>query len=218
MNHHCTTNKKLPRQCVQTTADIDQSIAHLIEHLWRLGFVTRYCCEGDGDDDGRDDGNTMRSAYIAFGSWADAALFASWAGPLSWDRKTHRQRHAENPHGTERWTWDWKIDGPVVRFPTRDIPRVIIQLSQARWRLDRVGALLARRSPPPNAPAELASDPVVRIGALESQSDAHQSAPKLCPLCESPVLSRRRDARYCSRRCQLRARDRSRRAPNGAEK
>lgn len=207
---HSTAPQKLPRRLRHDHADIDQGIAPLIDHLWRLGFRTRYCCQGDADQDGYHvpGGEYGTRAYITFGSMCEAALFVALAGPSSWDDRTHRQRHAEDPKGTERWTWDWRLEGDVVRFPARDITRATRQLAQARWRLDRFGALLATRHPLPGAPDRHDPDPMERVGAPQQESDALPAAPQTCPTCGTVVLSRRSDARYCSRRCQLRARDR----------
>ena len=71
------------------TVPIDERIAPLIEQLWRLGFQTRFCCEGD-DPAVRSQkpllhgyGGTA-AAYILFSSYVEACLFASLAGPVSW--------------------------------------------------------------------------------------------------------------------------------------
>jgi hypothetical protein len=46
------------------------------------------------------------------------------------------------------------------------------------------------------------------IGALSETPVAHRSAPSTCLHCGEVLISRRKDARYCSRKCQLAGRDR----------
>jgi hypothetical protein len=131
-------------------------------------------------------GDPHLEAYITFGAPWQALLFAAAAGPMAWDTRTHRRRERENPPGEPwRWSWwRWTLEGATVRFPTRDIPR-------AEKQLRCYGALL---------PA--------RIGADTAPTDPRLSAPRTCPTCGGIVLARRRDARFCSRRCQLAARRR----------
>jgi hypothetical protein len=119
----------------------------------------------------------------------NSPLFATWfaaaAGPMAWDDKQHRQRDRETPGHREPWRWSWwqwRLWGDTVYFPTRDI--------------DRAEATLRR----------LGSTGLERIGAATGESEAHLSAPRLCPVCGRGVVGRRADARYCSRRCQLASR------------
>src|SRR5262245_18625107 len=127
---HPAQPEKLPRRMRAATAEIDVRMAPLIRHLWRLGMVTTHCCEGNPESESLPD-----LAYIAFRSVLEAALFVALAGPTGWDNKTHAKRHAERPEGTQRWTWDWRLEDNVVRFPSRDIERATAVLARARWRL-----------------------------------------------------------------------------------
>jgi len=177
--------------------EIDAGIAGLVQQCWRVGLDTRFSCQGDDrpiiDDDyinasrRWEPGHAVAGqAYIAFGSLLDAALFIGAAGPTAWTPRDHRQRHAERPPGTERWTWDWTLDAlalDTVRFPARDIPRAERALARVRW---TVTALIAGR------------------GQADSQRVVQYRACRSCGTLISPRL--RRDAIYCSRHCQLRAR------------
>jgi hypothetical protein len=188
---HQTAPKRLPRRLRQATAEIDVAITPLIEELWRLGFTTRYCCQGDDTAAAPGRAGWQHLAYITFGSLVEAHLFAALAGPFAWDRRTHRRRHSERPDRTDRWTWDWTVEANTVRFPARDIPRATAALSKYRWRLRDVLA------------------PLAAAGAVPATAEG-RPPPKTCPACGGVVLSRRKDARYCSRRCQLAGRDRRR--------
>jgi hypothetical protein len=190
----------------QTEADIDQDLVPLIQTLWRAGFTTCFCCQGEAARSGQ--GEPL--AYIKFSTKVEAALFAAMAGPFHWDRRTHQQRHQERPAGSERGSWDWLLEGDRVRFPSRDIARVTV----AAARLPRLEALIQTPIPLRPAPPACPHCGLELIGALVLQADAHQAAPRRCPTCDGVVLSRRKDARYCSRRCQLAARDR-RNKPEG---
>src|SRR5262249_14499839 len=115
-------------------------------------------------------------------------------GPTSWGTKIHKQRDKEQPTTTERWRWEWWcwwLQGDTVRFPRRDIPRVTAALAQHRWRLQDLGA-------------RLCADTSVQ------DTDPIRSTVRIGPVCGAVVTSRRKDARYCSRKCQLAARDRRR--------
>jgi hypothetical protein len=188
---HKATAKRVPVRMRRSIARIDDRMAPLIGHLWRLGFTTNFCCEGEVGDD------AMNQAYISFGSGVEACLFASLAGPLAWNDKTHRQRNREQASGTEHWSGAWHLEYgyATVRFPARDIHRAAAQLDKLRW---RVGDLLRVLS-------------MERLGSPSTMSGPRQSAPRTCPTCGGILLSRRKDARYCSRRCQLAARDRRQR-------
>ena len=150
---HRTVNVTLP-VCVRARqAAIDEPLAPLIRDLWHLGFRTHYSCQGDDPVDCPDevlralkprmrrwalDGRRGQTAYISFGSFAEACLFTSLAGPVSWDYKTHFRRNNERPGKS----WDWRLEGTVVRFPKRDIVRATASLKQYHWRLqDLVGAV-----------------------------------------------------------------------------
>lgn len=187
MQYHETRSMRLPVRMRPSTVDIDKRIAPLVHELWRLGFATKYCCEGDDPvamvhkvNQGR--GRTPDLAYIMFGDWVEASLFASLAGPPAWDKKTHFQREREQ----NSRPWDWHVEAYSVRFPTRDIERATDALKRYAWRL---GALLGSRT---------------------HDGEPLRSAPRIvCPTCGRVVMSRRKDARYCSRRCQLAARNRA---------
>jgi hypothetical protein len=195
---HSTQPEKLPRRLRQRTADIDQHIAPLIRELWRLGFATTHCCQGDMDvdetgapyADGRSSG---RAAYISFTSWVQAALFASLAGPPSWHSTFHdntsQRRHRDVPIAPQPWRYHWRLEGHRVRFPSRDIPRATAALRGYHWRLADLAGGLAQ---PP-------SDPGIPPPPTRAR-----------PMCGGMVLSCRKDARYCSRKCQLAGRDRRR--------
>ena len=43
---HQTTSSTCPSRMRRSSAVIDEGIAELIRHLWRLGFTTRFCCQG----------------------------------------------------------------------------------------------------------------------------------------------------------------------------
>jgi hypothetical protein len=233
MNGHKTSDARLPVRMRPTTAKIDDRMMPLIEHLWRLGFTTLFCCQGDDDTgyvvtatsprqprealdttmrneyDRRAELRRQRAerrlraqekisppgavsqAYITFRSSVETWVFAAVAGPLSWGYKTYRESRDGRPSSVERWGWDWHIDTghDAVRFPSRDMPRATAQLASLRWRL---------------------ADVLARIGADTTvTSTAPIRAMRVCPACGGPVLSRRKDAKFCSRRCQLVARDRS---------
>ena len=194
---HASTPLTLPARMRPTTAAIDARLVPLVARLWRLGYVPTHCCQGDGDESGR-----AALAYISFRSLVEAALFVAQAGPVAWDPKTHRQRHAENPQGTERWTWDWHVEGAVVRFPTRDIGRATAAINRRGARLEAlVGAVSASPIPRLPAPPACPQCGMELMGAFCELTVAHRPAPLTCPTCGGVVLSRRKDARYCSRKC-----------------
>ncbi|HUE74570.1 MAG TPA: hypothetical protein VMP01_27125 [Pirellulaceae bacterium] len=169
--------------------DIDAEIAGLVKQCWRLGLITTHCCQGDADYQGQTGpgGGRLELAYVSFGDAVSALIFAAAAGPMAWSYETHRKRDRERSELAKRWSWDWHIDfgayGAAVRFPSRDIQR-------AEASLRRYGGPLVRASE-----------------RVQAGQEAHRSAPT-CPTCGGLVISRRRDAKYCSRRCQLRARER----------
>jgi hypothetical protein len=187
-----------------TTADIDRALAPIIQMLWRRGYRTRYCCQGDPamDYEGAD------QAYILFGTALEAALFYAYCGPARWSKAQHAQRHRERPEGSERWTWDWRLEGDTVRFPHRDIARVAKAVQQIPSLGALIGAVSATEIPLRSAPPTCPHCESDLLGAHPAAPDPHRPAPRLCPTCGGVVLSRRKDARYCSRRCQLAARDR----------
>lgn len=188
-----------------TTAQIDRKIRPLIETLWKLGYRTTYCCEGREPNPHGGKGQIAgQQAYISFPSSIEATLFVALAGPASW---TEQQRHDERKASeriSKAWARDspdaeksaewyrvhvhsyWAIEGSViVRFPASDIGRAVAALRRTRYHV------------------------VDLIGTHKIEQDANRLAPKRCHVCNSLVISRRKDAIYCSIRCRLRARDRS---------
>lgn len=201
---HPTVTLRLPKHVQETTAEIDVSIRPLISRLWQLGFATKYCCQGDLDHDP----SSAKLAYIMFRSRLEAAIFASIAGPPSWSFKMHRKRHAERPEGSERWTWDWWLDDATVRFPKRDIPRALEALKSHGMRLEAlIGAHLQEPIPLLCAPPACPSCGVDLLRALPVPQVDRQPGQRICPACGRVVMARRKDARYCSRKCRLRNRD-----------
>jgi hypothetical protein len=190
----------------ETTAEIDRALAPIIQMLWRRGYQTRFCCQGDPATDFEG----ANQAYIKFGTHIEAALFYAYCGPARWTNAQHAQRHRERPDGSERWTWDWRLVGEIVRFPNRDIVRVAKAVQQIPSLQVLIGAVsvteIALRSAPPSCP-RCGMD---LLGAYIAAPDPHRPAPQLRPRCGGIVISRRKDARYCSRRCQLASRDRRR--------
>jgi ribosomal protein S27AE len=196
------------------TASIDKAMAPLITALWRLGYTTQYCCQGDAaDSSGTPENDATRQAYIMLSTRAEAALFAALAGPLAWDKKAHRQRHAERPDGSDRWTWDWHIDGNTVRFPGRDLGRVTVAVQRMPKLIALIGALSGTQEVLRPALPECPECGFALLGALPAATKAYHPAPRTCPTCGGVVLARRKDARYCSRRCQLAARQRGQGRP-----
>jgi hypothetical protein len=201
---HTETQVKLPERVRPTHAGIDERLVPLITRLWQLGYVTLYCCQG---------GDTV-PAYIAFRTCVEAALFLALAGPAAWTPKERRRRRAEpGVAGGASGECDWEMEAGngihVVRFPARDIPLATTHLVREGVRLEAlIGALSETPLPRLSAPPECPRCRTELIGALIPSPDAHHSAPRTCPTCGGVVPSRRRDARYCSRRCQLAARDR----------
>jgi hypothetical protein len=202
MNGHKTKNLKPPPS--MRTIAIDERIAPLISHLWRLGFQTQYSCQGNAGDASTD------LAYIMFRSHLEAALFAALAGPLSWDFKTQAQRERERPDRADRWAWEWRIEGYTVRFPSRDILRATAAMANAPRLASLVGAVSSATAPPQTPPPTSSGSGSERILPLRSAQDPSRSAPRICPACRRVVVARRKDARYCSRSCQLSARSRGR--------
>jgi hypothetical protein len=135
------------------------------------------------------EGDNSHDAYISFRERWQAELFAAAAGPFAWNDRVQRRRDRESAGRPEAWRWSWwrwRLEGATVRFPHRDIGRAEDTL-RARGSLG------------------------VRVGAhIENQNSRLSAPPRLCPICGEVVLARRRDARYCSRRCQLAARHRGR--------
>jgi hypothetical protein len=206
---------EMPRAMHVTTAGIDEALVPLITHLWQLGFVTRFCCQGDPGND------PARRAYIRFRSRLEAGMFTALAGPMAWDARVHRARALKNPAGIDRWTWDWQLAGDTVRFPARDVPRAMEALARNGVPLAALIAAVSRE-PAPAVPAPSPQTSEERIGALNEPPEAHRSAPRTCPTCGAVIMGKRKDARFCNRRCQLKARDRSRPstpppAPTGKE-
>lgn len=166
---------------------VDKGIAELLRLCWRRGFATRWSCEGHDGEERKGWGR----AYVEFQSTLEAALFAAVAGPMSWTREEHEARRLERPQNNERWTYDWHIGGihhaasNVVSFPKRDIARAMAALRRAgRWTITEM---------------------------LEAASQAREqkAAPRRCRTCRSAIAPWvRKDARYCTRRCQLRGRRR----------
>jgi hypothetical protein len=206
---HRTTPLRLPPSMRTQTADIDERIAPLIQRLWRLGYVTHYCCQGDARQDHVD------QAYITFRSVLEACLFVAQAGPLAWDHRTHRQREAELPGSSQRWTWDWRLEGDIVRFPARDIARATATLIRTGKPLVAlIGAVSEAPVPLLPAPPQCERCGWEPMPCPSGAAEPRLSAPRpRCPTCGGLILARRRDARYCSRRCQLAARDRQCKEP-----
>jgi hypothetical protein len=205
---HPTRRQRLPKRLRPTTADIDTQMVPLIKRLWQLGYTTLYCCQGNPE---AEDWSGTAQAYIKFGSLIEATLFAALAGPLAWDDKTHRKRHDERPTGTERWRWDWRLEGDTVRFPARDVGRATASFQKRGHPLVAlVRALGASAESLRSEQVECPECRMTRIGAFPKSADPHRPAPRTCPTCQNVILSQRKDARYCSRRCQLAARDRRR--------
>jgi hypothetical protein len=145
-----------------------------------MGLRTAYSCQEDGE-------NGKKQAYIMFYSHLEAAVFLAYAGPMSWSFSEHMARHAEHPPGTDRWTWDWTLEHQSVRFPPRDIPRATRALRAHRWTLAGL----------------------IRASSVSLPSPEGAQVPRTCRGCGGVMPSSlRRDAIYCSRRCQLRARQR----------
>ncbi len=121
MNHE-TTNLTPPPNMRQRA--IDKAIAPLIKRLWRLGLSLTTAVRGNyrGSSDRGQEG-VAPHAYIGFRSWLEACLFAAIAGPLRWSNRIHRERNAERPELADRWAWDWRLEGNIVRFPSRNITR-----------------------------------------------------------------------------------------------
>jgi hypothetical protein len=188
------------------TADIDSALVPIIQMLWRRGYQTCFCCQGYSETDFEG----AHQAYIKFGTHIEAALFYAYCGPARWTNAQHAQRHRERPGGSERWRWDWRLESVTVRFPNRDIGRVAKAV-------EHIPSLRALIRPVSNTAMPLPS-PIPTcpgcgldlLGARLAAADAHQPAPPRCPTCGGVVMARRKDARYCSRRCQLAARDRRR--------
>ena len=142
-------------------------------------------------------------AYISFASALEALVFASLAGPPSWNRRDVERRSQ---------AWDWQVWGREVRFPCRDIGHATAALQRHHWRLEGLlGAALGAGSPHRSGEQGLPE----RTGAVDDGNLPLPSAPNRCPVCGGLRMSRRKGARYCSRRCQLAARDR-RRTVDGA--
>jgi len=180
---HATTRLRL-----RYRIDIDQGIADLIRVCWRRGLRTRHCCQGDARD--RGDGYVLHGqpgytdlAYIQFESALEAAVFVARAGPFAWLRKDHVLRHAEYAP-SPRSNLDWSLEGDIVRFPNRDIDRASRALQRYSWTLAGF------------------------IAAADVSASAERNRPeRLCQTCgESVPPWRRRDAIYCGRKCQLKAR------------
>jgi hypothetical protein len=159
---------------------IDKKMVQLVKACWKWGLRTAYSCQGNGEQ-GAD------RAYISFESVLEAVVFLAFAGPMSWSFTEHCTRHAEHPPGTERWTWDWTLEHNVVRFPSRDIPRATRALRACRWTLAGL----------------------IGASSVSAPSSKGAQVPRTCRGCGGVMPSGlRRDAIYCSRRCQLRARQR----------
>jgi hypothetical protein len=204
----------IPRRMWQTDADIDVRLALLMKRLWCAGYATRYCCQGDiaGEHESE---LGERGAYITFATAAEAALFAALAGPFAWDQRSHRQRHQERPAGSERWTWDWLLEGDTVRFPSRDIDRVTAAARRLPRLEELIGALCETPIPHRPAPPACPHCGLELFGAEILQLEAHQGAPRTCLRCGGVIVRRRKEALYCSRKCQLAARDRRGNKPKG---
>jgi ribosomal protein S27AE len=205
MNEHKTVPLTLPPAMRPTRAEIDERMAPLIRRLWQLGYVTTYCCQGDMDED-----SAAHEAYIVFRSRIEAALFVALAGPMAWDRKTHGLRDRERPSGRDRWTWDWRLERDTVRFPSRDIGRALAALRLSASLAALIGAVSDAPVPLLCALAVCPRCAYEQIPATTAPPEAHRRAPRICPTCGGVVMARRKDARYCSRRCQLAARHRDR--------
>jgi len=178
MNHQ-TVDMLPPRG----TIEIDVEIAPLIAECWRLGLMTRYCCQGQKIDRPQASGDRAAwsayysgRAYIAFKSPLATMVFLALASP----RTMYGDFDAR----------DWVCEGAIIRFPRRDISRAIDNLQKQRRTLtDLIGW------------AQIGSDNLDNYPIL--------SAPRRCGSCGAPIPDRlRQDARYCSRQCQLRARKR----------
>ncbi len=185
---------------------IDRHIRPLIEKLWQLGYRTYYCCQGDGPDPLGKPGHIVgESAYIVFGSMLEASLFIAFAGPVSWSKAAVLRERAESEEIAKAWAkhkhktneqcsaaeWyrinarqRWERNGDSVYFPGRDIGRALAALTTSGIRVSDL------------------------LGAYKRGPDESAAAPALCGFCRGPIISRRKDARYCCTRCRLRARNR----------
>jgi len=203
MQQHQTIGLRLPRRLRTEQAQIDQQMAPLIRELWRLGFRAEFCCQGDppvgaGMHSRAPEQGAEQPAYISFATALEALLFASLAGPPSWDRREDQRRSQAG---------DWQVWGTEVRFPGGDIGRAIAALQRHHWRLEALlGAALIGGTP--HRSGEHGTQE--RLGAVDDGDLPLLSAPRRCPVCGGLRMSRRKNARYCSRRCQLAARDRRR--------
>lgn len=183
---------RLPPELRTKSAQIDEKIAGLVELCWRLGLRTQYCCEGDPTPPeafAPKSGKYGRGlAYITFSSSLEAMVFTATAGPVAWDWKVYQQ-HQRIPAWAQQYV-HWVRQGNTVRFPHEDIVFAEAALKKYNWHLkDLIGAVFLDQKPLPTAPL------------------------RICPTCGGLVPpSLRKDARYCSRNCQLRGRNRRKRS------
>ncbi|HTR51104.1 MAG TPA: hypothetical protein VMJ10_10390 [Kofleriaceae bacterium] len=163
--------------------EVDEKIAPLIKECWRVGLRTLNSCQGNADQT-----KETSAAYIMFASPLEAIVFAALAGPMSWSQPTRRRRGDEIVGSGEAWRWAhaWWLEIDCVRFPAADIAHATAALRRVSRRLaDLIGSAAADVDPIPPDPS------------------------RVCPGCGMPLPgSLRRDARYCSVPCRLRARRR----------
>jgi ferredoxin len=173
--------------------EVDVGIYELVKLCQAKGLSTTACCEGDGGPE--DEWDETKKAYVSFGSHLGGVIFFALAGPMAWDRKSHKNRHAEHPAGSYRWTWDWQVIhfklGTKVALPRRDRGRALRALRATGL---TIHDLIATRN---------------QAETAEAGSD-----PRTCMKCGGVIsMHVRAHADYCSRRCQLDARRRSSPAP-----
>lgn len=171
-------------------ARIDKKMRPLMEACWDAGLRTVFCCEGD-------EGAKDRLAYIVFGSMLECAFFVAFAGPTQWNMAPKWTRASRDDAA-----FGWRIEGETVRFPTEDIPLATGTLRERKWTVDAVVRMYSQ--------SFLLQEYGEHVGDSEMPAPmVRRCANPDCRRIISP--SRRRDAIYCCRRCQLKVRDRSKR-------
>jgi hypothetical protein len=200
---HEQVPQKLPRRMRESTVGIDKALVPIITGLWRKGWRTRYCCQGDEVPAGEQP-RYEHLAYITFYTAAEAALFVAFAG-------YHRPQRSRRYMGWE--PQGWMFDCDTVRFPVSDLERIREAVQQLPRLEALIGAVSATLIPLRAAPPECPRCGWEQIREVAETTIPLRAAPRTCPTCGGVVMSRRKDARYCSRRCQQAARDRRQHCP-----